>query len=247
MNDMDADDIDLRPPSPGLRVEFCGEWIDVPIDRPWVIGRGADYEIDDNAYLHRRFVALRRNEGLWWLSNIGSQLAATLSDDAGRFQAWLAPGAHLPLVFDGMVLRFTAGPTSYELCLRLEDPPFTTTTDAVDPDTGTTTLGRVFLTPEQRLLVAALAEPALRRSGTGRSELPSSAAAAQRLGWALTKFNRKLDNVCQKLKRAGIRGLHGGPERLASDRRVRLVEYALAVRLVTIEDLTLLDEAAQGT
>ena len=37
---------------------------------------------------------------------------------------------------------------------------------------------------------------------------PSSADAAARLGWTVTKFNRKLDNVCQKLADAGIRGLH---------------------------------------
>jgi hypothetical protein len=60
----------------------------------------------------------------------------------------------------------------------------------------------------------------------------------------MTKFNRKLDNVCQKLKKAGVRGLHGGPDRLASDRRSRLVEYAVSVRLVTASDLRLLDAAA---
>ena len=36
---------------------------------------------------------------------------------------------------------------------------------------------------------------------------------AARLGWSLTKFNRKLDNVCQKLKKAGVQGLHGDSEK----------------------------------
>ena len=43
-------------------------------------------------------------------------------------------------------------------------------------------------------------EPALRPDGSGRAHLPTSAEAATRLGWALTKFNRKLDNVCQSSK-----------------------------------------------
>ena len=73
--------------------------------------------------------------------------------------------------------------------------------------------------------------------------LPSSAEAAERLGWTITKFNRKLDNVCQKLQRLGVRGLHGGPDRLASNRRTRLIEYAVATRLVTRADLALLDMA----
>jgi hypothetical protein len=39
----------------------------------------------------------------------------------------------------------------------------------------------------------------------------------------------------------GIRGLHGAPGQLASNRRARLVEYALAVRMVSRDDLALLD------
>ena len=95
-------------------------------------------------------------------------------------------------------------------------------------------------------VVLALAEPALRRGGSGASSLPPSSAAAARLGWSITKFNRKLDNVCQKLGRAGVRGLHGDAGKLASGRRGRLVEYALAVRLVTPEDLSLLEQHSPG-
>ena len=69
----------------------------------------------------------------------------------------------------------------------------------------------------------------------------SSAQAAARLGWTTTKFNRKLDNVCQKLADAGTRGLHGGPGKLASNRKTRLVEHALSTRMVTESDLALLD------
>ena len=141
-----------------------------------------------------------------------------------------------------MRVRFTAGPTSYELNLHMSEPPFSASVEGMlqTADTGAT-IGAVVLTPDQRLLVVSLAEPALQPDATGRADLPSSAEAASRLGWPLTKFNRKLDNVCQKLKKAGVRGLHGGPERLASDRRARLVEYALAVRLVTSADLALLE------
>ena len=63
---------------------------------------------------------------------------------------------------------------------------------------------------------------------------------AARLGWPVTKFNRKLDNVCGKLADVGVRGLHGGPAKLASSRKARLVEYAMAARIVTVEDLDLL-------
>lgn len=226
-----------------LRLEFCGEWHTLSPDRPFAIGREADLEVDDNPYLHRRFLEVSCRQGLWWLANLGSQLSATISDGEGRFQGWLAPGAHLPLVFEIVSVRFTAGPTAYELFLHLDSAPFSPGAITGAPG-GDTTLGRVTLTPDQQLLVLALAEPALRHDGSGRASLPSSAAVAERLGWPVTKFTRKLDNVCQKLKRAGVRGLHGGPDQLASDRRGRLVEYALAVRLVGPNDLVLLDAAA---
>ena len=74
--------------------------------------------------------------------------------------------------------------------------------------------------------------------------LPTSSEAARRLGWTLTRFNRKLDHVCEKLERQGVRGLHGAPGRLASNRRARLVEYALASRIVTRDDLSLIEPSS---
>jgi hypothetical protein len=224
----------------GLRVQFCDEWTTLTADQTFTIGRDADLVVDENPYLHRRFLELRW-EQLWWLTNTGGQLSATVSDSDGGVQAWLAPGAHLPIVFGTTTVRFTAGPTRYELTLHLDDPPLSVTQSARHDD-GTTTVGRVSLTQDQFLLVLALAEPALRGADAAPSSLPSSADAAARLAWPLTKFNRKLDNVCQKLARNGVQGLHGGPDRLASNRRARLVEYALAVRLVTPADLVVLEQ-----
>jgi hypothetical protein len=225
--------------APDLQVQFCGEWTTIAGDRPFFIGRDADLVIDENPYLHRRFLELRFDQ-LWWLANVGDQLSATVSDADGGVQAWLAPGARLPVVFGTMLVRFTAGPTRYELSVHLDDPPLAVTVTERH-ESGTTTVGRVTLTQPQRLLVLALAEPALRDVAGGSAPLPSSAEAAARLGWPITQFNRTLDRVCAKLARNGVQGLHGGPDRLASNRRARLVEYALAVRLVTPEELILLD------
>ena len=221
-------------------IEFCGEL--TPVDRdPFTIGRDADVVIDDdNRFLHRHFLSLSRQQGVLLLANVGSQLTATVSDTDGRLEAFLAPGAVLPIVFDETLVRFTAGPTTYEFTVRLTDPSFVAS-HIDENDTGDTTIGRVTMTPDQMRLVLALAEPALRGTGRAGAAMPSSGEAATRLGWTPTKFNRKLDNVCQKLAAQGVRGLHGAPGRLASSRRARLVEYALAVRLITRDDLALLD------
>ena len=227
----------------GASVEFCGEWHEVSPERPFGIGRDADLVVDENPFLHRRLLEVGLQNGLWVLSNVGSRLAVTVSDGAGRMQSWLAPGARLPLVFERTIVVFSAGQTTYDLTIHLAEPVF----DQVDPayGDGTTTVGVLAFTPSQKLLMIALAEPVLTREGSGMSEIPTSAKAAERLGWALTRFNRKLDNVCDKLDRAGVKGLKGRADDHAMNRRARLVEYALAARLVTRADLVLLERAEE--
>jgi hypothetical protein len=223
-----------------VKVDFCGELYPVEVDRPLVIGRDADVAIDDNPYLHRRFLEVSRANSVVRLANVGTQLSATVSDEDGLMQAWLRPGAQVPLVFARTIVWFTAGPTTYEFDILLDEPSFQTVTTPV-PDVGATTVGRMSFTSDQKLLILALAENILRRGDRGAGTIPSSFDAASRLGWTLTKFNRKLDNVCQKIARGGVRGLHGNPDRLAASRKARLVEYAVAARLVTVDDLLLLD------
>ena len=228
-----------------LRVEFAGEEFSVAPDTVFTVGREGDLAIDDNLFLHRNFLTIQNVEGLWLLSNVGSRLSATVTDTGGRVQAWLAPGARLPLVFAATSVIFSAGPTTYELTIHAAEPTFRDTQQPPDDD-GLSTIGDVPLTHSQRVMILALAEPVLRREGTGMSELPTSAQAAERLGWTLTRFNRKLDNVCDKLDRIGVKGLRGGPGALATNRRARLVEYAVASRLVTGDDLPLLDLTDDG-
>ena len=228
-----------------LQVEFCDEWFDVDPTVPFVIGREGHLVIDENLHLHRRFLELSHRDGIWWLVNLGRQIAATVSDDDGRFQAWLAPGAHLPVVFETLTVRFAAGPTSYAVTLHLSAPPFVLNPSPAG-DASTTTIGQVPLEGEHLLLVLALAEPVLRDPAAGRATLPTSAAAAARLGWPLTKFNRKLDHICQRLKKAGVNGVHGDVASLASDRRARLVEYSLATRAITAADLVTLEAHVAG-
>jgi hypothetical protein len=238
----------------GVTVDFCGEEFVADPERPLTIGRTGDVEIDDNPYLHRQFLEVVEEGGLWWLTNVGTTLTATVADKKGLFQAWLNPGARIPLALERFTVWFTAGPTTYDFDIVVDTPAFVATgaeePAREDERTGETTVGRVSFTPDQKLLMVALAEPFLRRGQSGAAQIPSSADAARRLGWKVTRFNRKLDNVCQKLADAGTRGLHGGPGKLASNRKARLVEHALSTRLVTESDLALLDlpgdEEAEG-
>jgi hypothetical protein len=225
-----------------LRLEFAGEWHELSPGRPFIIGREGDLEIDENPYLHRHFLELQHHEGLWWLANVGVRLAATVSSAGGAVQSWLSPGARMPLVFERNVIVFTAGPVTYELSLHTEEAPYEVSRHVEASMSGETTVMPVSFTPMQKQLIVALAEPMLRREGVSMNELPSSSVAAERLGWTMSKFNRKLDNVCDKLDRMGVQGLRGGAGKLATNRRARLVEYAVTSQVVTRADLPLLDD-----
>jgi hypothetical protein len=226
-----------------VRVEYCGEWFDVDESDGMSIGRESDLIIDDNPFLHRRFLQIFPEHGLWWLGNTGNQLSATVTDESGHVQAWLAPGARLPIVFEQLHVLFSAGSTTYDFTIHAELDYYASASTFMERG-GATTVEPIPLTSGQRLLIIALCENALRQRTAGRSEIPTSSQAAKRIGWTLTAFNRKLDNVCDKFDRAGVGGLRGGRGNLATHRRSRLVEYAISTRLVTAEDLVLLDRAA---
>ncbi|GAC68843.1 hypothetical protein [Gordonia soli] len=228
-------------------VDYCGEFFPLTAGQRFFIGREADLSVDDNPYLHRRFLVLHNENGLWWLTNLGTHLSASVSAGDVGFSATLGPGARMPLVFGRTTVVFTAGPTTYEVDVVASAPQVRSVTRPQVAG-GRTTQGVPTLTESQKLLIVVLAEEILRREGTGASAIPSSAQAAARLGWPITKFNRKLDNVCDKLDQLGVSGMRGGGGRLATNRRTKLVEYAVASRIVTRADLPLIDdEAARNT
>jgi len=225
---------------PELSVDYCGEIFKVDSSRPFTIGREADLVLDDvNPFLHRVFLKIECESGLWWLRNVGSALSATVSSNQGEMQAWLSPLGQLPLVFPLVSVWFTAGETTYEFEIQIAGTPWESVT--VEPvGKGDLTIGSVTLTVDQRIMVAVLAEDILRRQNRGAGTIPTSQQAADRLGWPVTKFNRKLDYLCGKLADVGVRGLHGGPGKLATSRRARLVEYCLGTQMITADDLLLL-------
>jgi hypothetical protein len=236
---------DTAPTPTRVTVEFAGEYFPIEPGGRFLVGREGDLAIDDNLFLHRHFLEIAEIGGLWWLANIGSRLQATVTDASGGVQAWLAPGARLPLVFAVTSVIFSAGPTTYEFTVHSTQPTFRGT-HRDDEVTGESTIGDVPLTLSQKQLLLALAEPLLRRDGTGMSAIPSSTEAAARLGWAVTRFNRKLDNVCEKFDRIGVPGMRGGARGSAVNRRARLVEHVIASRLVDRADLVLLDTVDAG-
>lgn len=228
----------------GLEIDFAGEVDVVERGQTFTIGRDGDLRLEDNPYLHRHFLELVADGDLWWVANVGSHLAAHLTDEHGLMRTTLAPGARLPLVFPTTLLTFAAGQTAYELIVRVPTPAYQIQPHRVTTSGGTTITPPSF-TVAQLQAILALAEPVLRRAGAGAAQVPTAVEAARRLGWTQTRFNRKIDNVCDKLDRVGVRGLRGDPSSVASNRRLLLVDYAVSTLLVTREDLPLLEQSEE--
>lgn len=231
--------------SQNLYLEFCGEEFTLSSDQQLTFGRSADLVIDENPYMHRivgRFVCV---EGAWRVENNSRRHSLDVRDLSGPSSAVAAPGKAAGLVFGEFTCGFVAGPTRYEISGALEE--FEWATDLLGPDglNGTETIdwGRVDLNDDQRLLLLAMCEELLLHPNRVDAPVLTNRQGAVRLGWSVTKFNRKLDHLCEKLQRAGVAGLHGDLSASATERRRLIVEHALRVPLVSATDLHLLDDA----
>jgi len=198
-------------------------------------GRSGDLLVDDNPFMHRLVGRFVHREGVWWLQNIGTKIRLELQDvDAGTVLE-AAPGQQVPVVATSFVVRFTAGPTSYELDGQRSGGGILPDEHGEITGTATIEFGAVPLSPEQHLLIVALYESRLRLGW-----FESNVTIADRLGWTTNKFNRKLDVVCDKLSRAGVPGLKGKSGGLVEGRRETLLNHALQAGLVGPHDLDLL-------
>lgn len=228
-----------------LVVEFCGEEHRV-LDR-LTVGRSAELEIDENPYLHRVVFELVHDDQRWWLRNVGGRLVLRVRTEPDGSTAVVAPGSALALVAPRFTVRFAAGPSTYEVegvVELLERDHDLRGPGAVGSGPRTLEWGSIELNPEQRLLVLALCEPLLLDPDEGR--VPAQRAVARRLGWTFTKYHRKLDNLCLKLARAGVQGLHGDLAEFATERRQRLAAHAITCGWVTVADLAELDAGASA-
>jgi len=224
-----------------LHVFFIDELTLVEPGSVVTFGRSADIEIDDaNRYMHRVVGTFFDQDGVWWLANKSRLGTLTLVGGTGRVSR-LPPEAVAALSERSGLVRFDAGPSSYELGWALPGqdpmmPPVVEATDDTDADL-TTQFGIVSLNAEQKLMLTALAEKRLRDSSADPADLPANAGVAHRLGWSGKKLDRKLDYLCARLAAEGVRGLRGEKGFEAVDRRARLVDHALSAGLVVPADL----------
>ena len=222
-----------------LTIDYCGEIHVVNDEATFTFGRNADLCVDENPFMHRVTGRFHADGGRWWLTNVGSKSTIEVYDSGTKSRSILKPGTDQVLRGGAVIVRFSAGSTAYEF--NAESRP--AQIDLPDVELGddkTAAATAVPMTETQLLLVLALAEPIL-RDPLANATVPHTKDAANRLGWTTKRFNRKLDNVCQKFDAAGVRGLKATSGGLARDRRQRLLEHCISTGVVDAAMLEQLD------
>lgn len=214
-----------------LTIEFVGERYELIPTRLFTFGRSGELQLDTSVDLPSVVGVFAHENGIWWLSNRMPSTDIHLLDAATRSTALVAAGSSAPIPYERSVLRVVAGPSTYELTLMCSEESELRTASRKRP-------GQTSLNLEQRQLLTAFAEGHL--LGVDPHLLPSNAQVAERLGWRITKLNRKLDHLCIKFDKLGIAGLRGSAQRLATERRRHLLDHCLAIELITVDDLDLL-------
>ena len=222
------------PPQPCLIVTFDGTRRQVTAGDVFTFGRDATLVVDSaNRELHRVQGTLRHEDGTWRLHNNARASSLVVTHHQSPSFSSVAPGTETVLPWSACAITFSAGPANYRI--DVVDEAQESPAPSLAPIAGgeaTVTSGQLIFNEEQFQLLAVLGEARISGPVT-LEDLPTNRQMAQRLGWNLSKVNRKLDNLCIKLDKAGVRGLRGDQAGVARLRRLNLANYAVESGLLT--------------
>jgi hypothetical protein len=204
-----------------------------PAER-FTFGRAASCTVQfdpDDPAISRLAGVIERDGAVWFLINRSGSRALTMVDPFG-LRSVLAPGSRAAI--EGRVRVIVDGTDSHELILH--GPPPASHPEPSDATGSPTTAGDgVIVNDHDRLALVALFAGYLHEGGRYDPSPKSYAAAAARLGWPRTTLVKRIEYLRARLARAGVPNMHGWNALNA------LAEYALTTRLITKEDLRLLE------
>ncbi|APT91363.1 hypothetical protein CSPHI_10570 [Corynebacterium sphenisci DSM 44792] len=233
----------MTQPEQAPRIELddlCGVVLDPAPGETLTIGRNGDLRVgEDNPYMHRRALQLYSAGGAWYLQNIGSHVTVMLRRPGDARGMRLAPAQIQALTEPAYSVLFGVKRENYEIEIRQEVAG--TGEPLGDVDTGTATLTIDELTERERALVAAFAEDYLRGRVDSLATLCTDARAAEKLGTTAKAVEHRRTELYELILGGG---LVSDMEWRHTHRRQRMTRAARALidaRLVTVDDLALLD------
>ncbi|KAB1504244.1 hypothetical protein F7230_03965 [Corynebacterium sp. 320] len=171
------------------------------------LGRASEFRVGhDDPAMHRAFLHVWCDHGMWMIRNVGSFLSATIQPSLGGTAyspVRLSPGVQWPLPAGVNSILFATKNMRYELEVtvvrpvqpvpRMDVPVAPLTTDTFSPNR------------EQQQVLAALAAPLHRDpSASPRIAVPSVADLARQLGWGEKKTSQKIQHMAETLNELGV-------------------------------------------
>jgi hypothetical protein len=200
----------------------------------FTFGRAASCTVQfdpDDPAISRVAGVIERDGPVWFLINRSGSRALTMVDRFG-LRSVLAPGSRAAI--EDRVRVIVDGADSHELILH--GPPPAGQSESSDATGSPTSAGNgVIVNDQDRLALVALFAGYLQEGGRYDPSPRSYAAAAARLGWPRTTLVKRIEYLRTRLARAGVPNMHGW------NALSTLAEYALTTRLITKEDLRLLE------
>jgi len=200
----------------------------------FTFGRAASCTVQldpDDPAISRLAGVIERDGEVWFLINRSGRRALTMVDRFG-LRSVLAPGSRAAV--EGRVRVIVDGADSHELILH--GPPPTSQPEPAEATGSPTAAGDgVIVNDHDRRALVALFAGYLQEGERYDPSPKSYAGAAARLGWPRTTLVKRIEYLRSRLARAGVPNMHGWNALSA------LAEYALTTRLITKEDLRLLE------
>ena len=227
---------------PALTIDdLCGTALEVDPGTGLTIGRNADLVIgENNPYMHRRVLHAYADGDTWYLRNVGSHVTvmARLPGDSRGFR--LAPDQAVALTGPEYSVLFGVKRETYEIAVHMD------VEESVDPfadfaSDGTETITIAELNDRERALVAAYAEDYLRGDVESLVVLCTDAEAAEKLGTTPKALTHRRYALYELVVGGGLVSNAEWSRITAHNRMIRAAQAVIESRLVTADDLRLLD------
>ncbi|MBB5867368.1 hypothetical protein F4553_000747 [Allocatelliglobosispora scoriae] len=205
-------------------------------EAPVSFGRATDCDLcldEHDTGVSRRSGVVEFDHGTWWVRNTSSTRPLSIVDDHG-FRSVLPPGRRVAVESPVRVLVDRAAGRPFSLLVEPLGVPAASAAEAAPTGVPTAVGEQVLISDADRLAMVALFAGYLEDPPRYDPYPKTYAAAAARLGWPRTTLVKRIEYLRGRLDAAGVPSMTGWTA------LTNLAEYAISRRLITRDDLDLL-------
>lgn len=215
----------------------------IPPDRTFTIGRQGDLLIgEDNPFMHRVLLEIAVINNRWHIANASQHYRVYITDDSGSLLHTIMPLTSTFVDWEFFLIDIRIQDQRYVLDAECCGQEGHSRRSSRTPRTYSATWKVESLDEDVKVAVVALAEETLKTGDLGA--LKTFSEGTRRLGWEShpKRMEKRIEKLCSELAARGVEGLAGTNARMAVNRRISAIQYCLETRLITAEDLGLIEK-----